>query len=433
MHHLRMFVYKALCFSVLLSWSSMSLCAELTDLYQAEVDANQSQNQWQQAAVASVLVKLTGGEAILKNPAIATAIRSSSDFIKQFQMVQRDGRNLLQVTLDQQKISSLLQQLQIPIWGSRRPDVLLWLTEKTLEAPQLVVLAEHPLRNALIAQAKTYGLSYLFPRYDEQEVALINAAALWSGDWSGLTQVSSSYQATQVFNLLVEQNVDLTGQLQYRLTSQTWLDGVLQTQEFTGADINALLLQFSQQLAAAQAAQYAVNVQAGAVTDSVLQLKLEGIESLTDLVSVQKLFTAMLTVRQQQLVAFQPGQATIQLTLASTEPDFYRALALEKQLQPQYDVKNSMVEGETTSDTTNLNEQSTAQQPVASDTMNHPIPSQTAPAISDAEQALEAALSSEPDETTGLVDAATSNVLPVTPPASVVIPLGHAHFRFVRP
>ena len=430
MHHLRMFFYKALCLSVLLSWSCMSLGAELTDLFQAEVDANQSQNQWQQAAVAAVLVKLTGGEDILKNPAIATAIRSSSDYIKQFQMVQRDGRNLLQVTLDQQKITSLLQQLQIPIWGSRRPDVLLWLTEKTLDAPQLVVLAEHPLRNALVAQAKTFGLSYLFPRYDEQELTFINAAALWSGDWSGLTQVSSSYQATQVYNLLVEQNVDLTGQLQYRLTTQTWLDGVLQTQEFAGAEITALLLQFSQQLAATQATQYAVNVQAGAVTDQVLQFKLDGIESLTDLVSVQKLFSAMLTVRQQQLVAFQPGQATIQLTLASTEQDFYRALALEKQLLPQFDSETLMVEGGTASDATNLNDQSSTQQPVANDTTNH---LETAPAISDAEQALEAVLSSDGDDTTEIPDVATSNVTQVVPPTSVVIPVGHAHFRFVRP
>lgn len=430
MHHLRMFFYKALCLSVLLSWSSMSLSAELTDLYQAEVDANQSQNQWQQAAVAAVLVKLTGGEDILKNAAIATAIRSSSDYIKQFQMVQRDGRNLLQVTLDQQKITSLLQQLQIPIWGSRRPDVLLWLTEKTLDAPQLVVLAEHPLRNALVAQAKTFGLSYLFPRYDEQELTLINAAALWSGDWSGLTQVSTSYQATQVFNLLVEQNVDLTGQLQYRLTSQTWLDGVMQTQEFVGAEISALLLQFSQQLAASQAAQYAVNVQAGAVNDRVLQFKLDGIDSLTDLVSVQKLFGAMLTVRQQQLVAFEPGQATLQLTLASTEQDFYRALALEKQLQPQFDTEKLMAQGGTMSDLTNLNDQSSTQQPSANEAMNH---QEAAPAISDAEQALEAALSSERDETSELPAVAASNVLLVAPPANVVIPLGHAHFRFVRP
>ncbi len=408
---------KTLSFSLLLSLSLHGQSAELTDLFQAEVDANQSQSQWQQAAVSAVLVKLTGSEQILSHKAVKTAIRSSSDFIKQYQMVQRDGRNLLQVSLDQQKITSLLQQLQIPIWGSRRPDVLIWLTEKTLEQPQFVVLAEHPLRNALAAQAKTYGLSYLYPHYDEQDLALVNATALWAGDWTGLSQVAPRYQATQVFNLLLEQQVDMTGQLLYRLTCQTLVESAVQQQEFSGADAAALLLQFSQQLAAAQATQYAVNVQAGTVSDGTVQLTLDGIAGLTDLVSVQKIFSSMLTVRQQQLVEFLPGQATIRLTLATSEMDFYRALALEKELQPVISTDPSTVEP------------STSDQP-ASQTGTNPTDT---PAISAAEQALEAALSADGVGTTDPSAEPAQPVLPVVVPAAVVVAPGHTHFRFVRP
>lgn len=426
MRLLRSLLCKTLSFSFLLLLSCHSLSAELTDLFQAEVDANQSQSQWQQAAVSAVLIKLTGSEQILTHQVAKTAIRNSSDFVKQYQMVQREGRNLLQVSLDQQKMTSLLQQSQIPIWGSRRPDVLIWLTEKTLDQPQLVVLAEHPLRNALAAQAKTYGLSYVFPQYDEQDLALVNATALWSGDWTGLSLASPRYQATQVFNLLLEQQVDMTGQLQYRLTYQTLVDAAVQQQEFTGADAAALLLQFSQQLAAAQAAQYAVNVQASAVTDGSVQLTLDGIAGLTDLVSVQKVFSSMLTVRQQQLVEFLPGQATIRLTLAASELDFYRALALEKQLLPVIANEPSMPDP--------LSEQQTdIGHPEAANlaidqtqTDSNPLP-----AISEAEQALEAALGAEPavvqEQGTDLVQA----VLPA--PATVVVPPGHRHFRFVRP
>lgn len=415
MHHLWLLVCKTLSFSLLLSLSCFSLSAELTDLFQAEVDANQSQSQWQQAAVSAVLVKLTGSEQILTHQAVKTAIRSSSDFIKQYQMVQRDGRNLLQVSLDQQKITSMLQQQQIPIWGSRRPDVLIWLTEKTLDQPQLVVLAEHPLRNALAAQAKRYGLSYLYPQHDEVDLALVNATALWSGDWTGLSQASPRYQATQVFSLLLEQQVDMTGQLQYRLTIQTVVDAALQQQEFSGADAAALLLQFSQQLAAAQAAKYAVNVQVSAVADGSVQLTLDGIAGLTDLVEVQKVFSSMLTVRQQQLVEFKPGTATIRLTFAASELDFYQALALEKKLQP-------VIASDLTAP------QSLATETTATD-------GQLAePALSAAEQALEAALSSE---TTGdSADTATDpaqTALQLPVPVEVQIPIGHTHFRFVRP
>jgi hypothetical protein len=425
MHLLRSLLCKTLSFSFLLLLSFHSFSTELTDLFQAEVDANQSQSQWQQAAVSAVLIKLTGSEQILTNQAVKTAIRNSSDFIKQYQMVQREGRNLLQVSLDQQKITSLLQQLQIPIWGSRRPDVLIWLTEKTLEQPQLVLLAEHPLRNALAAQAKTYGLSYIYPRYDEQDLALVNAAALWSGDWTGLSLASPRYQATQVFNLLLEQQVDMTGQLQYRLIYQTLVDAAVQQQEFTGADATALLLQFSQQLAATQAAQYAVNVQASAVTDGTVQLTLDGITGLTDLVLVQKIFSSMLTVRQQQLVEFSPGQATIRVTLAASELDFYRALALEKQLQAVIANEPSMPDPLTS-------QQTAIEQPEVDNSAidQTQANSNQIPAISEAEQALEAALGAEPATTTEQTTDLSQAILPV--PAPVVVPAGHRHFRFVR-
>ncbi|OBP15240.1 hypothetical protein A5320_07625 [Rheinheimera sp. SA_1] len=425
MRHLWSLFCKTLGLSCLLSLSCYSFSAELTDLFQAEVDANQSQSQWQQAAVSAVLVKLTGGEQILTHQAVKTAIRSSSDFIKQYQMVQRDGRNLLQVSLDQQKITSMLQQLQIPIWGSRRPDVLIWLTEKTLDQPQLVLLAEHPLRNALAAQAKRYGLSYLYPKYDEQELAQVNAPALWSGDWTGLSQVSPRYQATQVFNLLLEQQVDMTGQLQFRLTLQTMVDAAIQQQELSGPDATALLLQFSQQLAAAQAAKYAVNVQASAVSDGAVQLTLDGIEGLTDLVAVQKVFSSMLTVRQQQLVEFKPGTATIRLTFAASELDFYQALALEKKLQPVIKADGTVI------DPANMDQPSVDQAAIAQNATQPSV--DNPPAISAAEQALEAALSTDSASTTEMPQAAAQTETPVAVPVEVQIPAGHTHFRFVRP
>ncbi len=418
MWHLWSLFCKTLGLSLLLCMSFFSFTAELTDLFQAEVDGNQSQSQWQQAAVSAVLVKLTGSEQSLSHPAVKSAIRNSSDFIKQYQMIQRDGRNVLQVSLDQQKMTSMLQQQNIPIWGSRRPDVLLWLTEKTLEQPQLVVLAKHPLRNALTAQAKTYGLSYLYPRYDEQELAVINATALWSGDWSGLNVASEGYQATQVFNLLLEQQVDMTGKLQFRLTSQSMLDGTVQQQEFVGSDASNLLLQFSQQLAAAQAAQYAVNVQTTAATGDSVVFTVTGVHHLTDVVAVQKIFSSMLTVRQQQLVGFVSGQATIRLTLAAAEADFYRALALEKQLQAVAATEQSSPQASANVAAHNqLSDNTTS----SNGTM--------APTISAAEQALDEALSDGLMSTQGAVEAVPT---PAGTSTLQVLP-GQTHFRFVRP
>ena len=309
--------------------------AELTDLFQAQVDAGQSQAQWQQAAMAAVLVKLTGSEQILSQPAIATELKNSANYIRQFQQVQQLGKQLMQVQLDQQKITSLLQQQHIAIWGSRRPDLLLWLTEKSLDQPKFVLEAEHPLRQALAAQAKQRGLSFVYPMFDVDDLALVSAVQLWAGDWSGLTVAATRYQPDQVLNLLVESVVDANGQAGLRLIRQQMVDGTLVQQEYNGADWNSLGQQLTQALAAELAAQYAVKVvAAGAGAGNQLQLTIEGISSLSDLVALQKLFSSMLAVRQFSVVEYQAPKAVLKLELAATVADFYRALALESRLKP---------------------------------------------------------------------------------------------------
>lgn len=328
----------AVLFGSLLLWCSNTLvAAELTDLYQAEVDANQSQAAWQQAAFSAVLLKLTGSENIISNSAVQAELKQAGNYVKQYQMVQRDGRNLLQVSLDQQKITALLAQQQVPVWGSRRPDVLLWLTEKTLAEPKFVLENQHPLRASLTAQAKKYGLSFIYPLYDVDDLALLNESTVWAGDWAALGTASIRYKAERVQNLLVEQLQDASGQLQYRLVRQQQLDGQLQQQEFSAADLPSLMAQFSAALASELSAQYAVNLnqQAAVTTEGQLELTIAGLTSLTDVVQVQKIFSSMLTVRQHQLVSFSQEQAVIALQLTATEADFYRALALEKKLQPE--------------------------------------------------------------------------------------------------
>lgn len=330
---------SAFLFSLVILFSSASPvdAAELTDLYQAEVEANQSQSAWQQAAFAAVLLKLTGSDAIMANSQVQVELKQAGNYVKQYQMVQRDGRNLLVVSLDQQKITALLSQQQVPVWGSRRPDVLIWLTEKTLAEPKLVLENQHPLRTSLAQQAKKYGLSFIYPLYDVEDLALVNEGKLWIGDWAAIGSASLRYNAERVQNLLVEQLQDATGQLQYRLIRQQQLNGQLLPQEFTAADMPELMAQFAKVLAGELSAQYAINLhQQTAVEDQgQLQLHIAGISSLTDLVQVQKIFASMLTVRQHQLVSFSQDQAVLTLQLTATAADFYRALALEKKLQPE--------------------------------------------------------------------------------------------------
>lgn len=337
--------------------------AELTDLYQATVPAAQSQAQWQRQALAAVLLKLTGSPDAQNQPGLADALKNSGQFVVQFQQVQFEGQSQLLVTLDGQKITRLLQSLQIPVWGPRRPDVLLWLTERPVDTPQFVASPDHPLRKALLSQAGLSGLSLQFPLLDETDTTLVNEAASWGGDWALLQQASMRYQATEVYNLLFDQITDASGLVQFRLTWQQLVDGAVQSHEIIHADAMVLAQQFCAELARTQAARYAVRIAApGASTAQRLQLTVDGVSSLTDLARLRQLFGAMLTVREQHLVQYSAGQAVLALQLSASAEEFYRALSLVRELTPQ---------AEASTDSTGTT---------------------TAPVLSDAEAAMDAAL-----------------------------------------
>lgn len=349
--------------------------AELTDLYQATVPAGQSQAQWQRQALQAVLLKLTGSAEAQRQPALAEALKNSGQFVVQFQQVQHEGQSQLLVTLDGQKITQLLQSAQIPVWGPRRPDVLLWLTERPVDTPQFVLSPDHPLRKALLSQAALFGLSLQFPLFDETDTTLVNEAASWGGDWALLQQASARYQATEVYNLLFDQITDASGLVQFRLTWQQLADGAVQSKAFINADAMALAQQFCSELASTQAARYAVRIAAaGASADSRLQLTFDGVASLTDLARLRQLFSAMLTVRDHSLVQYSAGQAVLTLQLSASTEEFYRALSLVRELTPQTDPVVAAAQGETATGTVSA------------------VDSAAAPVLSDAEAAMEAAL-----------------------------------------
>lgn len=379
----------------------LAKAAELTDLYQAKVPAGLSQSQWQRQALQDVLLKLTGSEAVLSQPGLADSLKNSGQFVVQFQQIMQEGQPQLLVTLDGQKLTQLLQSQQIPVWGARRPDVLLWLTERPVETPQFVLSPEHPLRKALLQQATRYGLSLQFPLFDETDTALVNETASWGGDWALLQQASARYQATEVHNLLFDQQTDASGLVLFRLTWQQQVDGALQSKELLNADAMVLAQQFCAELAAAQSARYAVRISAGGdSTVSALQLTFDGINSLTDLHALRQLFSGMLTVREHTLVQYSAGQAILQLQLSASTDEFYRALSLIRELTPQAEPVTAQ-----SADPAGL-PVSQAELAPASALAGGTTASEATTEVTDAEAAMEAALAGEHNLTTSAPEGA---------------------------
>jgi hypothetical protein len=219
--------------------------------------------------------------------------------------------------------------------GSRRPDQLMWFSEKMQDTPQFVMSLEHPVRKVLQEQATLLGLSLIFPFYDVDDLALLNEQTLWSGEWTAIQAASSRYKASHVHNLMFDQFTDASGTVTFRLTAQQWQNGQLVSREFMNVDAKQLAVEFTRQLAAELASQYAIKISNNPANGTVLNLTIDAVADMTDLVKVQQIFASMLTVKSHSLKEFQQGRAVFILELAASEDEFYRSMQLVSQLRAE--------------------------------------------------------------------------------------------------
>ncbi len=420
---------------VAMAMPNTSFAAELKDLYQAKVMQSSSMQEWQRAAMSSVLVRITGSEAVLAVPAVAAQLAQSGNYVVQYQNVREQGKAMLQVTLDAQKLNQLLQSQQIPLWGPRRPDVLVWLSERINQQPAFVLNPEHPFRKALMQHAERFGLSLQFPLYDVDDTTLVTDAAAWAGDWQALANASERYKADQVQNLLFDQIPDASGTLLYRLTYQVQHGSDIVSKELQHADAMVLAAQFCAELASQQASQYAVNLNVSTADAGHLDVVIDNVQSLSDVTALQKIMGSMLTVKNVQLTEFQPGTAKLKIELSSSSADFYRAISLVKQLQPLEPQQATS----TVVSATNMMPESTAGapaeavNPAVAETTTDPLSdvtpdAQQQQALQDELQSELAGNSSETSEKQPL-DGATSAVVPVPATGTQIVETNHYRFN----
>jgi hypothetical protein len=117
---------------------------EVKDLYQASVSLN-SRNNTDRAialkeALAAVMVKVGGNKSVLDNKVIKKALNDYQLYLNQYRYqlktiqstepIIEDQTQIKQLFLlasfNEDKINQLFQQTNLPIWGSLRPQELLW-------------------------------------------------------------------------------------------------------------------------------------------------------------------------------------------------------------------------------------------------------------------------------------------------------------------
>jgi len=176
-------------------------------------------------------------------------------------------------------------------------------------------------------------LPLVLPLYDMDDLQALSETDVWAGFWQQINQASRRYKSDEVLALTVDR-VSVEGNELYRLTWQRQQDGRTLRDEVTAADEPALMQAFATALAAQLAQQYA-SVMLAEHNQAELLLQVNQLDTLTDLVQVQKLLQQIVGISDVTITRYEQAAAQFRLRSAISADSLLNALRFNPRLRLQ--------------------------------------------------------------------------------------------------
>ncbi|CAM5191045.1 DUF2066 domain-containing protein [Alishewanella longhuensis] len=298
-------------------------------LYQAEVSAEQTQQQWQREALQQVLIRVTGQPNIMQQPQLRSELTNAASYVKQFEAVRTEQGNNVRVLLDAQRIQQLLREQQIPIWGGQRPELLFWIVEQQGADRQFVRQSDSVWLQSLQQALNTQALPYTLPLYDIDDLLNLTETDVWGGFWQQIEQASSRYRVHQIVVLLLEATGS-SAEPGWRLTALRQHDGNVLRDELEASTELDLMAQYAARLSQQLAQQYAILLTPDVQQQAVLQIN--GVATLADVVTLERRLSDLLGVSRVQIVRHAPAETLFRVTLQMSTAQLLQSLAFEPNL-----------------------------------------------------------------------------------------------------
>ena len=196
----------------LIAPSSQAL--EVKGLYQAEVPVKTQERAERldvyPGALSQVIVKLSGDRTVPELLQLEGIISSARSMVQQYHYrklpeegylaLKEEGyRYLLVVRFDGETLTQSLVKAGIPLWGSTRPEVLLWLAVEDREARYLLATnASLELEASLNDFSRRRGLPLLLPLLDLEDQMHLGYADVWGDFRQTILDASQRYGADAV-------------------------------------------------------------------------------------------------------------------------------------------------------------------------------------------------------------------------------------------
>jgi len=320
-----------------------AFAADVSNLYQSQIPvSSQSEEERQKVApevLQQVILKVVGDRAILDTVDISPILAQTEQLIQQYKyhrintisddLTQPDRLEAL-LSFNKAKLNESLTETGLPIWGSNRPEVLIWLAVD--DGKQRHILSADDSQSSIIKAlenaAYMRGLPILFPVMDLQDQSQVTYTDLWAGFSETVEKASQRYGSP--VTLMVKVRVSSKGL--YQVDWHARISGESEQWQSRGDELTAMqagLDELTDRLAR-RFSQLEVNQY-----ENILSLQISDVQSYSDYARIEAYLTKLQNVSALQLLNLTEDTLTVNLTFNGDVSVFDRRLAIDRVLLEQ--------------------------------------------------------------------------------------------------
>ena len=278
-----------------------TMALQVEDLYTARVlvlDESAAQlRSGARAGLLQVLVRVSGNSEVETNEAVRAALRNPGRFYYQYSYAASEHTllvsdeqvpaRILQLEFEPSAIAGLLRTAGLPVWGSNRPGVMVWVAvDEGAGREMLLETDANATAASLATHAARRGLPLLYPLGDLSDSASLSVAEVWGSFLDRVQVASERYGADSILTGRVLALGDqYAGRFSYRV-NETWNDV-----EVVASEPDELVRWVVDQMADEMAAVYAI----GSGRTSVW-LQVEAVDSVFDYAALNRYLAGLTPV-----------------------------------------------------------------------------------------------------------------------------------------
>jgi hypothetical protein len=349
----------ALCFMISLPVESL-YALQVEGLYSSKVlvnnDSDSERNRAFQEAFKAVIIKLTGSNRWLNEPPIKRAIAGAQSYVEAIQYESHNGNQVIEdevnrsgdingegfieVTFASSLIQELLSNAKVPIWGSNRPSVLIWMVLQDSSGNRSLLTPEsNPEISDFVRNfAEFRAIPIIFPVLDFEDRNNLSEEDVWVLDSQKIAKASDRYGADSILSgrLHFTSGGELIGLWKFIFQNEIDVfDGVEENlSNYLKVPLNRVANSLSSYFA----------VVADSTPQETVSLKVEGIRNLKAYTSLMNYVSGLGTVHSVKTSILDRGTLQLELELLGNTAQLSELIGLDRDLVPVRAFRSENVE-----------------------------------------------------------------------------------------